>query len=189
MKTVYLLSLNSYKLAPIPCCVTSMETERLSLGSLASHLERNYFLDVTLAGTRQANILPRRFIYTHFVVRLWFLLRCCQYLDYRATDFVHALHKQLLNERLTDKAVSLLKWLVAGFPPRRPGFASGQVMWDLWWTKWHWCRFSPNTLVSSANHHSTKFSILIITRGRYNRPICGRRVEWTPLDFTPHNSN
>jgi hypothetical protein len=30
-------------------------------------------------------------------------------------------------------------------------------------------RFSPSTSVSSANLHSTKFSILTITRGRYNR--------------------
>jgi hypothetical protein len=27
------------------------------------------------------------------------------------------------------------------------------------------------------NHHSTKLSILIITRGRYNGPIGGRRAE------------
>jgi hypothetical protein len=37
-------------------------------------------------------------------------------------------------------------------------------MWDLWWTKWHWGRFSPSNSVSPANHHSTKFFILIITR-------------------------
>jgi predicted RNA-binding Zn-ribbon protein involved in translation (DUF1610 family) len=22
---------------------------------------------------------------------------------------------------------------------------------------------------------------------RYNRPICGRRAEWTQFDYTPHN--
>jgi hypothetical protein len=27
-------------------------------------------------------------------------------------------------------------------------------MWDLWWTKWHWGRFSPSTSVSPANSHS-----------------------------------
>jgi hypothetical protein len=27
--------------------------------------------------------------------------------------------------------------------------------------------------------HSTKFSILTITRGRHNRPVSGRRAEWT----------
>jgi hypothetical protein len=40
---------------------------------------------------------------------------------------------------------------VAGFPPRRPGFAPGQVMWDLWRTKWHWGRFYPSTSVSPGH--------------------------------------
>jgi hypothetical protein len=31
--------------------------------------------------------------------------------------------------------------------------------------------FSPSTSVSPANLHSTNFSIIIITRGRYNRPF------------------
>jgi hypothetical protein len=60
----------------------------------------------------------------------------------------------------------------------------GQVMWDLWWTKWHWGSFSPSTSVSPANHHSTKFSI-VIKWGGYNRPIGGRRAEWAQLDSTP----
>jgi hypothetical protein len=34
-----------------------------------------------------------------------------------------------------------LRSLVAGLSPRRSGFAAGQSMWDLWWTKWHWDRF------------------------------------------------
>jgi hypothetical protein len=50
-------------------------------------------------------------------------------------------------------------------------------------------RFPPITYVSSANHHSTKFFILIITRGMYNRPVGGRRAEWTQLVFTLHYSN
>jgi hypothetical protein len=66
----------------------------------------------------------------------------------------------------------------------RPGFAPGQVMWDLWWTKWHWGRFSTSTSVSSASHYSTKFFILIITQGRCNRPIGGRHAEWTQLHST-----
>jgi hypothetical protein len=32
---------------------------------------------------------------------------------------------------------------------------AGLVMWDLWWTKWRWDRFSPSTSVSPANLHST----------------------------------
>jgi hypothetical protein len=34
-----------------------------------------------------------------------------------------------------------LRLLVANLSRRRPGFAPGQYMWDLWWTKWHWDRF------------------------------------------------
>jgi hypothetical protein len=39
--------------------------------------------------------------------------------------------------------------------------------------------------VSPANHHSTNFSIIKITRGWHNRPIGGRSAEWTQLDSTP----
>jgi hypothetical protein len=41
-------------------------------------------------------------------------------------------------------------------------------MWDLWWTKWHWGRFSPSTSVSPANFHSTNDYTRIIL-GWYNR--------------------
>jgi hypothetical protein len=44
-----------------------------------------------------------------------------------------------------------------------PGSIPGQVMWDLWWTKWHWGKFSPSTSVSLANPHSTNCSIMVIT--------------------------
>jgi hypothetical protein len=39
-----------------------------------------------------------------------------------------------------------------------PGSSPGQVMWDLWSTKWHWGRFPPSTSVSPANSHSTDCS-------------------------------
>jgi hypothetical protein len=78
--------------------------------------------------------------------------------------------------------------LVADFPPRRLRFAPVQVMLDLWWTKWHWGRFSPSTSGFSANHHSTKFSILIITRGRYDRPI-GDRSRYFFIQVTPQLSS
>jgi hypothetical protein len=55
--------------------------------------------------------------------------------------------------------------LVADFRPRRPEFTSRQSMWGLWWTERHWGRFSPSTSVSLANHLSTNFSTIIITRG------------------------
>jgi hypothetical protein len=58
--------------------------------------------------------------------------------------------------------VPYLRRLLAGFPPRRPRSISGQVMWDLWWTKWHWGRFSPSTSVSPANFHSTNCSTVTL---------------------------
>jgi hypothetical protein len=50
------------------------------------------------------------------------------------------------------------------YPSHRGGTASGpgQVMWDLWWTRWHWGKFSPSISVSLANSHSTDCSTLII---------------------------
>jgi hypothetical protein len=73
----------------------------------------------------------------------------------------------------------------SGGPGSRPG-----SMWDLWWTKRHWGRFSPSTSIPPADHHSTKFSIIIITRGWHNKPFVGRSAEWTQLDSTPpHYTN
>jgi hypothetical protein len=68
------------------------------------------------------------------------------------------------------------------------GSIPGLAKWDLWWTKWRRGRFSPSTSVSSAIH-STKFSILTITRGRYNRPVSDRRAEWTQFGLHPPLSN
>jgi hypothetical protein len=66
-----------------------------------------------------------------------------------------------------------------------PGSNPGLVKWDLWWTKLRWGSFSPRTSVSPVNLYSTKFSIIIITRGRYNRPFSGRRAEWTQFGLHP----
>jgi hypothetical protein len=38
-------------------------------------------------------------------------------------------------------------------------------------------------------NNTTKFSIIIITRGGHNTPISGRSAEWTQLDSTPHYTN
>jgi hypothetical protein len=67
----------------------------------------------------------------------------------------------------------------------RHNSSSDLVKWDLWWTKWRWGRFSPSTSVSPAKLHATKFSIIIIIRGRYNRPFSGRRAEWTQFGLHP----
>jgi hypothetical protein len=65
----------------------------------------------------------------------------------------------------------------------RPG-----SMWGLWWTKWHWGRFSKSTSISPVNH-STNFSIIIITRGWYNRPLVAAvptGPNWTPPSTIPN---
>jgi hypothetical protein len=78
-------------------------------------------------------------------------------------------------------AQSVSRW----FPTSEARVRVRAGMWDLWWTKRHWGRFSPSTSVSSVNHHPTNFSIIIITRRWHSRPICGRGAEWTQLDSTP----
>jgi hypothetical protein len=92
------------------------------------------------------------------------------------------LHPTLWNETKYCSRIELTKiyiwiWQYA--------YGPGLAKWDLWWTKWRWGRFSPSTSVSPANLHSTKFSIIIIIRGRYNRPFSGRRAEWTQLGLRP----
>jgi hypothetical protein len=58
-------------------------------------------------------------------------------------------------------------------------------MWGLWWTKWHWGRFSLSTSVSPANSHSTDCSTFIIYNpGLVHKPICGRRTKWA---VSPHS--
>jgi hypothetical protein len=46
-------------------------------------------------------------------------------------------------------------------PSWPPNWSPGQVMWDLWWTKQHWGRFSLSISVSPTKH-STDCSTLII---------------------------
>jgi hypothetical protein len=69
-------------------------------------------------------------------------------------------------------------------------------VWVRVWSSRVWCGQSgagagsfPRTSVSLANLHSTKFTIIIITRGRHNRPKSDRLAEWTRLDCTPHYAN
>jgi hypothetical protein len=42
------------------------------------------------------------------------------------------------------------------------GSSPGLVMWDLWWTKWRWGRFSPSTSVSPDSSHSTSCSTITL---------------------------
>jgi hypothetical protein len=45
------------------------------------------------------------------------------------------------NRKSMHKAVSRLRWLALSSQHGGPGLGSGQPMWDLWWTEWHWERF------------------------------------------------
>jgi hypothetical protein len=90
----------------------------------------------------------------------------------------------LMKVYVIPQAVPKLKRLIAGFPPRRPGFASkgdhvAFVMGG---------RFSPSTSDSPANHHPTNFSIIILTRSWHNRLIGGlvpSGPNWTPPPTIP----
>jgi hypothetical protein len=93
------------------------------------------------------------------------------------------LHKRYRN----SKAVPWLKRLAAGFPPRRPGFASGQHMWFVMDKAALGQVFSECFGFPSQSFH--QFSIIIITQGWHSRPIGGRSAEWTQLDSTPHYTN
>jgi hypothetical protein len=97
--------------------------------------------------------------------------------------------RQILGNQHVAEATPWFKRLVAGFPPRRPGFESGSGKWNLWWTKWRWGRFPPSASVSPANINSTKFSIITITRGRYNRPVVADVPSGHNMDSTPHYAN
>jgi hypothetical protein len=65
-------------------------------------------------------------------------------------------------------------------------------MWDLWWTKWRWGRFSLSTSVSCASSQflippTASRSPSTIIRGWYNRPNSGWRAKWTQSHCTPRN--
>jgi hypothetical protein len=46
-----------------------------------------------------------------------------------------------------------------------PSFILDQVIWNLWWTKYHWVRLSPSTSVCPAKCNSTNCSTLIYHPG------------------------
>jgi hypothetical protein len=51
--------------------------------------------------------------------------------------------------------------LVAGFHRCGSVSISGQVTWDMWWTKWHWGGFSQSISVSPTTNYSTFIKQLI----------------------------
>jgi hypothetical protein len=66
------------------------------------------------------------------------------------------------NTSLRKGHSEVLPQLRSASQPGGPGSSPGQVMWHLWWTNWHWGKFSPSTSVSPANSHATDFSTFII---------------------------
>jgi hypothetical protein len=61
-------------------------------------------------------------------------------------------------------------------------------VWDLWWTKWRWCRFYFSEYFGflSGNLHSICFSAIIftITRGWHNRPgVAAVPIASDEMDF------
>jgi hypothetical protein len=76
-----------------------------------------------------------------------------------------------------------LKRVVPGFPPRRPGFASGKHVGFVM-DKATLEQVFPEYLGFPSNHHSSNFSIILITRSWHNRHIGGGSAEWTQLDST-----
>jgi hypothetical protein len=80
----------------------------------------------------------------------------------------------------------------SGYLPasQRGGLRSSppQAMWDLWWAKWHWGRFSLCTSASPTHSHSTDCSTLNIQH--HPSPgagTIGQRVATIPsaLSLTP----
>jgi hypothetical protein len=58
-------------------------------------------------------------------------------------------------------------------------------MWDLWWKKWHWDRFSPSTSVSPGSSHSTDSATFII----YHPGLVQQANYWKTYQvdsLTPH---
>jgi hypothetical protein len=62
--------------------------------------------------------------------------------------------------------VSQLRRFAAGLPTRRPGLDSRSVQRDLWWTKWHWDRFSSSISVFPCQFHS--IGAPLPGKGNYN---------------------
>jgi hypothetical protein len=97
--------------------------------------------------------------------------------------FTLIIKKYMMSFLPSFKAVPQLKQLVAGFPPRRPGFASWQYVGFVVDKAVLGQVFSEYFGFPCQLFHQF-FSIVIITRGWHNRPIGGRSAEWT-LDSTP----
>jgi hypothetical protein len=76
---------------------------------------------------------------------------------YRLLQNTHTHRFSLWNGAVANCQM-LFRSTVSGFQNvwsgRGPDSSPEQVMWDLWWTKWHWGRFSPSTSFSPTNNSS-----------------------------------
>jgi hypothetical protein len=95
---------------------------------------------------------PFSFVFRAFYVRasLIVYIQCwpCGWLPVRQTEAIN-MSRRAVKGRAIAQAVSRRL-------PTAAARVRSQVMWDLWWTKWHW-----GTSVSPANSYSTDYSTLI----------------------------
>jgi hypothetical protein len=147
--------------APVPFCPPQIPHDLTGAGTRATAVGRR--LLTAWATARRAVLLQTlraaqvNNTYCTFY-RTWRFIPAFRRAPVINVSHINSIHTQLpISSGFTlilSSAVPELRWLVAGFPQRRSGFdhGSGHVTWDLWWTKWHWARFSPSTSVSLANH-------------------------------------
>jgi hypothetical protein len=119
------------------------------------------------------------FILLHLIQNTFFVNSC----DICETQFHTHTEKQ---KKIFRLAAPQLKRLVAGFPPRRPGFdpGSGQVGYVVDKVALRQV-FSEYFGFPCQSLFDRKSSILTITRGRYNRTVNGRGAEWTQFGLHP----
>ena len=56
-----------------------------------------------------------------------------------------------------------IPWIKSvAFHRKDPGSITGQYMWDFWWTKWHYYRFSFSTSVFPCQYEATSAAQSII---------------------------
>ena len=55
----------------------------------------------------------------------------------------------------TQELCQVLCCQLPAFHCNSPHSTTGQSMWDLWWTKWHWSKFSLNTSVFTCQYKAT----------------------------------